>query len=498
MRSLILAAGAAVLAIGGAAVAIDFPIRTDRIVSGLTFPTNIVFAPGDSTRMYIVEKRGAIRVFDLTTNTLQVTPFLDIDPIVTGGTSQSSEQGMLGLVFDPDYQNNGYFYVNYTATAGAGDTYAVRYTALSPTQADSASAYTIITFDQPFTNHNGGWIDFGPDGYLYIASGDGGGANDPSNRAQDITDQKLGKILRLDISGDDFPAEPLRNYKIPPTNPFVGLVGDDEILHYGLRNPWRCSFDRQTGDLWIGDVGQGAWEEISFAAAGSAGLNFGWRCMEGNACTGLTGCTCNAPTLTDPVHVYDHGPTGGISVTGGAVYRGCEIPEARGHYFFVDYGTNRYWSFKYEGGVKSDFTVQTSDFTPSVDGFVCNTVVTWGQDHNGELYIADHGGGSGQGQIFKVIRDPTAAPLPDCNENGIADTCDIAGGTSTDSNGNGIPDECELAVGDLNEDGVVDAADLGILLAAWGGCTGECPADLNNDGQVDGADLGILQGNWSI
>ena len=536
MNTLKLAAAAATLCATQFASAVDYPIRTDRLVTGLTFPTTIVFAPGNSQYMYVTEKTGYIRIVDLATNTVLPTPFLNIDSITNGGTSQSSEQGLLGLVFDPNYETNGYFYVNYTGTSGGGDTCVVRYTALSPTEADAASALTIITFDQPFSNHNGGWLDFGPDGYLYISTGDGGSANDPGARAQDITSQPLGKMLRLDPSGDDFPADANKNYAIPPSNPFVGLVGDDEIFFYGLRNPWRCSFDRLTGDLWIGDVGQNAWEEISFAPAGVGGLNFGWRCMEGNSCTGLSGCTCNGPTLSDPVHVYDHGASGGSSVTGGFVYRGCAIPEAAGTYFFCDYGSNRYWSFRLVDGVKTDFTVQTTDFTPSVDGFTCNTVVAWGEDHDGELYVADHGGSTGQGQIFKVIRDPNAAALPDCdtngnpdtcdiaqgaadcdangildscdiangaadcNVNGIPDSCDIASGAETDSNGNGIPDSCESVPGDLNGDNVVDSADLGLLLATWGPCANcnDCAGDLNNDCMIDGADVGELLANWTV
>ncbi|MBL9149259.1 MAG: PQQ-dependent sugar dehydrogenase [Phycisphaerae bacterium] len=470
------------------------PIKTKRIVAtGLTFPTRIAFAPGDDNNMYILEKAGRIRRFDLTTNTLQTANVLNIDPIVVGGTSVSDEQGLLGIVFHPDYPNTPYIYVNYTATAGAGDTVVARYTMTDATTADPASALPIITYDQPFANHNGGWLGFGPDGYLYISAGDGGSGNDPGNRAQDITDQKLGKILRVDVNGDDFPADATKNYAIPPSNPFAGpTVGDDEILHYGVRNPWSCSFDRQTGDLWIGDVGQNAWEEISFAPAGSTGLNFGWRCTEGNNCTGLGGCTCGALTLTPPVHVYDHGATGGSSVTGGIMYRGCEIPEAQGVYFFADYGSGRFWSFRYDNGVKTLFTVQTPKFTPSLDGTTVNQIVAFAQNNAGELYMSDHGG-----QIYRMVRDPNAAVLPDCDGNGISDSCEIAAG-APDTNGNGVPDACEAVPGDIDGDGIVNGADLGILLGSWGKCTAPCAADLTGDGIVDGGDLGSLLGFWSV
>ncbi len=477
---------------GGAAI----PLRTSRIATGLTFPTNVVFAPGDNDRVFLTEKRGTIRIFKQSTSTL-LPAILDIDPIVGGGTTQNNEQGLLGLAFHPDWQTNGYVYLYYTNNAGG--TVVARYT-MDPNNPEApintGTALQIITFTQPFTNHNGGWIGFGPSGYLYIASGDGGSANDPGNRAQQIVNQKLGKMLRLDVNGDDFPADPTRNYAIPPENPFVGMAGDDEILHYGLRNPWRSTFDRATGDLYIADVGQNAREEVNVAPAGSAGLNFGWRCMEGNLCTGLSGCTCMSPSLTMPIHWYDHGPTGGISITGGLVYRGCEIPEADGTYFFVDYGTNRYWSVKWNGSSATEFTVQTSKFTPTLEGLTSNLVVAWGENHDGEMYYVRHGGGTGQGWLYRVVRDPSADPLPDCNGNGQPDTCDIARGDSLDLNGNGIPDECEPVPGDLNGDGIVDGADLGIMLGAWGECDG-CDEDLNGDGTVDGGDLGVLLGNWT-
>ena len=243
-------------------------LTTELVVSGLARPVQVVAAPNDYDRIFIVEQRsgstGRIKIFNLDTGTLNSTPFLSVS------VNTSSEQGLLGLAFHPNYESNGYFYVNYTASGG---TYIKRYTVSSnPDIADSSSAYTIMNISQPYSNHNGGWLGFGPDGYLYIGTGDGGSGGDPGNRAQDITNQKLGKMLRIDVDGGS-------PYAIPSDNPFVGVTGDDEIWAYGLRNPWRCNFDRATGDLWIGDVGQNAYEEITFQPASSnGGENYGWRC----------------------------------------------------------------------------------------------------------------------------------------------------------------------------------------------------------------------------
>ena len=472
----------------------NIPLRTTRVMVGLTWPTHLAFAPGDSSRIYVTEKPGRVRVYDLASDTLLPEPMLDIDPLVGGGIGNVSEQGLLGIAFHPQFQSNGYVYLNYTANNWA--TVVVRYVATSPVTLDPDSAQVVITYAQPAPNHNGGWLAFDAEGYLLISSGDGSAANDPGNLAQQTVNQKLGKILRIDVDADDFPDDPSRNYAIVASNPFVGLAGDDEILHYGLRNPWRCSLDRRTGDLYIGDVGQNAREEVNVAPAGMTGLNFGWRCMEGNLCTGLGGCECNSPELTMPIHVYDRGPTGGTCVIGGHVYRGCAIPEADGTFFFADYGSNRYWSFRWDGNQVTEFAVQTSKFTPTIEGHTIANVVSFAEDHDGELYFIRHHLNSNMSAIYKVIRDPLATPLPDCNGNGVADTCDIARGDSLDLNGNGIPDECEPVPGDLNGDGIVDGADLGIMLGAWGECDG-CDADLNGDGTVDGGDLGVLLGNWT-
>ncbi len=486
----LIAAGASFPALAGGT---DLPFRTDRVVGSLAYPTGVAFAPGNDNLMYIIQKAGSIRIYDITAGALLPTPFVTVTPLV-GGTSILDEQGLLGIAFHPDYPAQPYVYVNFTTTGGA--TVVRRYTVTTPTSANAASALQIISYAQPFSNHNGGCLRFGPDGYLYIAAGDGGSANDPGNRAQAIVNQKLGKMLRLDVNADGFPGDNTKFYTNPIDNPFVGINGDDEIFHFGLRNPWRFDFDPATGDTYIGDVGQGQWEEIDFVAAGVKGLNFGWRCMEGNVCTGLSGCTCNAVSLTKPIVVHSHAV--GDSVTGGAIYRGCEVPELDGVYLFGDYQSSVFWTLRYNGAVVSDYVVNTSKFNPSIDGFVLNQPVSFDRNNQGELFVTDHGGATA-GQIFKVVRNPVAPALPDCNEDGFPDSCQLANGELADDNANGIPDVCETVPGDLTGDGIIDGADLGELLSEWGECPipDDCPADLNGDGIVDGGDLGELLSFWT-
>jgi len=420
---------------------ISAPLDTTRVASGLTLPLFVGSPPGDANRLFIVEQRagttGRIKVLDLPSGIVSPTIYLSVSPVATG-----NEQGLLGLAFHPDFANNGFFYVDYTN--GAGTTIVARYTANAPfmtsATADASSAQQVISIPQPFSNHNGGWLGFGPDGYLYVAMGDGGSANDPSGNAQN-TNVLLGKMLRLDVDGDDFPLDATKNYAIPPTNPFAGATpGADEIWHFGLRNPWRDSFDRGTGDLWIGDVGQNAIEEIDFQPAGVGGLNFGWRCMEGNSCTGLSGCTCNAPALTRPVYTYTH--ASGCSVTGGYVYRGNAICGLPGTYFFADYCSATIWSFRLVGGMPAQFTNRTAELAPG-GGLSITGITSFGEDDAGEMYICDQGG-----EVFKIV--PGA--ITDCNANGVHDGCDIDAGTSLDVNQNGIPDECEV-IGQLCEPG---------------------------------------------
>jgi len=458
-------AAALLLALGAGAVTHAQAITTQRIIgAGLSRPLYVTYAPGDPTRLFVVEQRsgttGRIRVYDMITKTLLATPFLSISPVSTG-----SEQGLLGLAFHPDYQNNGYLFVNYTDSGGTSRV--VRYTRSTgnPNLADPNSAYAILSLAQPFSNHNGGWIEFGPDGYLYLGFGDGGSANDPGNRAQNIN-LLLGKMLRIDIDGDDFPTDATRNYRIPPTNPFAGpIAGSDEIWAYGLRNPWRNSFDRETGDLWIGDVGQGAIEEVNFQPASSTGgENYGWRCMEGLNCTGLTGCTCNAPTLTMPIHTYSHSG-GNCSITGGYVYRGNEICDLKGTYFFADYCSNQIWSFRLVGGAVTEFQNRTAQLAPG-GGLAINTIVSFGEDFWGELYIVDLGG-----EVFKIR--PVSGPFKgDLNNDGVINFDDVDAfvlaltNPTEYQNQYGVP---ATRAGDLNCSGAVDFNDIDPFIERLGG-----------------------------
>jgi glucose/arabinose dehydrogenase len=308
------------------------------IASGLTNPVALRHAGDGSGRLFVVERAGVIRVW--TGTQVLATPFLNISALVD--STSFDERGLLGLDFHPSYEANGYFYVYYTANSPSGALRIARYRVTAdPNVADPNSALTILEMPHPNVNHNGGDLHFGPDGFLYIGTGDGGGSNDPDNNAQNV-DTLLGKMLRIDV---DNPAPP-RNYGIPPGNPFAGAVpGADEIWHLGLRNPWRWSFDRLTGDLLIGDVGQGQREEVDFQAAAAAPpLNFQWDCWEGTrqmsagehnnpVCATFTG---GAPPILEYTHSF------GTAVSGGYRYRG-PVGGLRGRYFYADYGSGRIW-----------------------------------------------------------------------------------------------------------------------------------------------------------
>ena len=440
------------------AIAID----TKLIMGGLNYPVWVGAAPGDTSRLFVIEKQGKVRIIDMSgaAPALLPTAFLDVDALASGTTS--SEQGLLGMAFHPNYSSNGFFFVNYTNTAG--HTVIARYqvSATNANLANAASALIVMTISQPYSNHNGGCIQFGPDGYLYIGMGDGGSANDPGNRAQTIVAQKLGKILRIapNVAGTS------PTYTNPSTNPFYGAItGDDEIWHYGIRNPWRFSFDRQTGDMWIGDVGQDAVEEIDFIAAGVGGKNCGWRCTEGTSCTGLTGCTCGSAALTPPIRTHTHsaGTNGGYCITGGHIYRGCAMPEMQGVYFYADYASSNIWSMKYAGGVVTEHQNRNAELATAVGGQIVNQISSFGEDANGEIYIVDLGSATA-GQLFKIIRASGDVPCVPPNPY------------------------------DLNDDGAVNGADLSVLLAAWG--TGGA-TDFDGNGITDGADLAAFLSNFT-
>lgn len=371
--------------------------QVHRIAVGLDSPLYATSPPGDFERLFIVEKTGQIRILDLNSESLLGTPFLNLPD---SNLSTDGERGLLGLAFHPDYQSNGLFFVNFTDANGTTVIGRYQVSAGNPDVAEAGSGQTIFTLEQPFANHNGGWMGFGPDGFLYISSGDGGGANDPENRAQNLEDLH-GKILRIDVNGDDFPDDPNRNYAIPTDNPFVGTVGRDEVWAYGLRNPWRPSFDSETGDLYIADVGQSAREEVNFQAAGSAGgENYGWRLREGSIATPGVGGPRPAGAV-DPVYDYLRGSGlfQGRSVTGGYVYRG-PIEEYQGDYIFGDFVSEQIWSLRVNANTGELVPGSLTDLTGrfGADAGSIDLISSFGQDAAGNLYVVDF-----TGEIFQVV-----------------------------------------------------------------------------------------------
>ena len=379
-----------------------------RLNSELDQPVFATHAPGSPNRIYIVEKKGAIRTLNRNTGVLNAVDFMDVPNVAFAG----SEQGLLGLAFHPNFETNGYFYVFFTNSENASRL--VRFTATNFNRGNASTAFPILEIEQPQPGHNGGWIGFGSDGYLYVSTGDGGGSddNDPGHtpgigNAQDTTDNLMGKILRIDINHDDFPGDSQRNYAIPANNPFVGTPNDDEIFAYGLRNPWRCSFDRASGDLYIADVGQDRREEVNVIPAGSTGgENLGWRLREGViASPGNIGGPPPADAI-DPIYDYEHGNGDfrGFSVTGGYVYRG-PISELQGHYFFGDFVSSNFWSLKYDGSrsnsiqtaVISRILVQWDNIVSNNGGTVAN-YSSFAEDSSGQLYILDFI----DGEIFRI------------------------------------------------------------------------------------------------
>lgn len=343
-----------------------------EIAGGLDAPLGFVHAGDGSARMFIVEQGGVIKVFD--DGRVLPEPFLDLTDVTEGG----GEQGLLGLAFHPEYDSAGRFFVNYTDLNG--DTVVAEYRRDSPTQADPSSGRTLLTVDQPYSNHNGGHLDFGPDGYLYIGLGDGGSGGDPHGNGQSL-DTLLGKLLRIDVSESG-------DYSIPRDNPFADGGGRQEIWAYGLRNPWRFSFDTATRSLWIGDVGQSAQEEINRVEMDAPGLNFGWNRMEGDACYAPPS-GCEGEDLVLPAVTYSHDD--GCSVTGGHVYRGTEQPELRGAYFYGDYCSGKIWVVD-ASRLQPGGAVELLDTELSISSF--------GVGASGELHIVDLGGA-----IYRVETD---------------------------------------------------------------------------------------------
>jgi glucose/arabinose dehydrogenase len=356
------------------AVAVEVPppagLKLNPFVSGLSSPVYLTSPAGDA-RQFIVEQSGRIRV--VKNGQLLSQPYLDIRSKLTSG----GERGLLGLAFAPAFSTNGLFYVNYTDLNG--NTKVERYHATpSSDVADAASGTTILGITQPFSNHNGGMLLFGPDGMLWIGTGDGGSGGDPQGNGQSLN-TLLGKMLRIDVDRGSL-------YAVPANNPYVGQAGArGEIWAHGLRNPWRYAFDRATGMLYIADVGQNQWEEIHAVPATRAGVNYGWNVMEGNHCYGAS--SCSQAGLDLPVLEYDHGD--GCSITGGFVYRGAAIPGIRGHYFYSDYCSGFLRSFRLVNGAATD----KRDWSVGSIG----SILSFGEDASGELYVL-----SANGIVYKL------------------------------------------------------------------------------------------------
>ena len=341
-------------------------ISLTQVVSGLSQPMQFVNAGDGSKRIFIPQKTGEIKVFDKTFASLGT--FLSITGIQTGG-----ESGLLSLCFHPQYKTNGLFFVFYTN--GSNDLELARYQVSSTDTnlADASSKKILITIPHPtYTNHNGGTLRFGKDGYLYLSTGDGGGGGDPSNNAQN-TNVLLGKMLRFSVNTSN--TAPY--YSIPATNPF-----GNEVLAYGLRNPFRWNFDRLTGDMWIGDVGQNAFEEINRSHRDSLATNYGWRCYEGNSPYNTTGCGAIS-NYRFPVLTY---PTSGSSVVGGTVYRGQTFPSMKGYYFGVDFYSGKLFKIKFDS-LTYTYNISNQTISP-------NTISDFGETEEGELYVTTLGSGN--------------------------------------------------------------------------------------------------------
>ncbi len=466
--------------------------------TGLSSVVWVGNAPGDATsRLYVLEQAGRVRVINGTT--LQTTSVLDIVALVlASGTNPEfslqgfSEQGLLGIAFHPDFQTNRYFYVYYTEPRGStyvssgltydnGRTVLARYT-MNPIvagqniTANPASAQIVMKFDQPFVNHNGGNMMFGTDGMLYIGTGDGGSGGDPNNAALN-PNSLLGKMLRIDINGDAFPADTQKNYQIPAGNPTTWPTGAGgtqtglpELWAIGLRNPWRWSFDRLTNELYIADVGQDVWEEINVVNGSTPRLNYGWRRFEGVASYTTNIGSFSVAGSVVPAYVYPHtARTGytstmvGSSITGGFVYRGSAIPGWRGRYFFGDYTASRIWSIRVVNGVATDFQDHTAHFTNGTAGPAGLT--SFGQDNDGELYTVHFSGV----RIRKMV--------PSALSNSLSPADIVQGG------------------GEPGPDGTVDGSDFIAFINAF--AIGDWPADIAGgganadrpDGTVDGSDF---------
>lgn len=360
-----------------------------QVAKGFERPIWVGFPSGQTDKMWVVEQAGLIWIVDTRTGERDKQPVLDIRSDVS---RKGNEEGLLGLAFSPDFITSGRYYVNYTDNTPEKLTRILRFVSTDKKTTDPKSGEVIMKFPSEASNHNGGWLGFGPDKMLYIANGDGGSGNDPHKHGQSL-DTYLGKVLRIDAS-------PKSGYKVPDDNPFVrNKDAKPEIWAYGLRNPWRCSFDRKNGDFWIGDVGQNHWEEINCVPhAKGSGANYGWSLREADKETPQKGTGGALPKgAINPVYVYNHGnkEREGLSVTGGYVYRGS-IKELQGRYIFGDYQNPRIWSLVLKNGNSSNFMDLTKDLQPE-NGRI-NLISSFAEDQMGELYIVDF-----TGAIYRII-----------------------------------------------------------------------------------------------
>ncbi|MBT8485300.1 MAG: PQQ-dependent sugar dehydrogenase [Phycisphaerae bacterium] len=427
----------------------DAGVSTERITTAgqIERGTEVTSAPGDHTRLFILERPGRVRVVNLKTNTLREEPFLAIEDRVS---DVHDEFGLFGLAFHPAYRENGLFFVSYLNNDG--DTTIRRYTVSDdPDRAHVQTGVDILTIDQTQLGHAATWIAFGPrDGYLYISVGDGVASCGAATHAQDVDDLR-GKLLRIDVDGTGAPGG---LYGIPADNPFADTPGADEVWALGLRNPWGCAFDRLTGDLYIADVGAAQTEELNIQPAASAGgENYGWNCREGTGCSPC-GCDCGGGvTLTSPVYQYAHGPR--CCVVGGIVYRGSRIPAEDGNYFFSDLCSNEIWSIRWDGGGFPNPIAREDELAPATG--LLTTITNFGEDAWGAMYIVED-----SGEVWRMY-DP----------------------------------ETPIQWADTNADGDVSFQDLLIVLNEWGPCVG-CRGDVLGNDDVGLEDLLQVLVDWTL
>jgi len=434
------------------------PLDAELVVSGLRQPLFATHVQGDERHLLVLERTGKLKVVDIITSQTRATPVLDLSSLVR----LEGDGGVLGAAVAPGTGPSRALYIYYTSGAPGASPSATatlaRYTLdVATLVAAPASAQIILQYNRPRIGHNGGWIGFSPvDGYLYISLGDGGSAGtlDPTNASQTTSGMVFqGKVLRIDPAADAFASDPNRNYTIPADNPFVGTANDAEIWAYGLRNPWRCSFDRATGDLWVADVGEDAYEEVNIIPAGAGGGNYGWRCMEGPDCTGADPCPC--PPSIAPSLTYNHDL--GLSITGGYVYSGQLLPGLVGTYIFADFQLPKLFAYTPGGSLQN----LTPDIEPQpvTSPRVLANLAAFGEDSRGEIYFMDFF----NGRLFKIVPQ-LVVPPPGC-------------------------------YADINNDGGVDGTDIEFFFVAWAGS--ETAADTNEDGGVDGSDVETFFIQWS-